>query len=126
MRKIDKLLSSAKCKARIDAEHRKHKDLVRTIGRMTTDQLCEIVYHEPSEDRVMEIFETVGDMRQKVVEYELQIEDMLHAFQERLAELEGKKDLTDFERGRLCAFTEVSDIIATRHQMILDVLEESG
>lgn len=62
--------------------------------------------------------------KEKVVEYELQIEDMLHAIQERLAELEGKKKLTDFERGRLLAFTEVADIIATRHQMILDVLED--
>jgi len=62
--------------------------------------------------------------KEMVVEYELQIEDMLHAFQERLAELEGKKNLTDFERGRLLAFTEVADIIATRHQMILEVLED--
>ena len=63
--------------------------------------------------------------KDKVVEYELQIEDMLHAIQERISELENsKKDLNAFDRGRLLAFTEVADIIKTRHQMILDVLGE--
>ena len=59
----------------------------------------------------------------KVVEYELQIEDMLHALQERLDEFEGKK-LDEFEQGRQLAYTEMMDIIKTRHQMILDVISE--
>ena len=59
----------------------------------------------------------------KVVEYELQIEDMLHAIQERLGEFDGKK-LDEFEQGRQLAYTEMMDIIKTRHQMILDVISE--
>lgn len=55
--------------------------------------------------------------------YETQIEDMLKAIQERLDELSGKK-LDDFEQGRQLAFTEMFDIIKTRHQIILDVLKE--
>lgn len=61
--------------------------------------------------------------KEKVVEYELQIEDMLHALQERIGELEGKK-LDEFEEGRLLAYTEMMDIIKTRHKMILEVIEE--
>lgn len=60
----------------------------------------------------------------KVIEYELQIEDMLRAIQERLDELKGKKELDEFEQGRQEAFTEVWEIIQTRHGMILEVLEE--
>ena len=48
--------------------------------------------------------------KDKVVEYELQIEDMLHALQERISELDGKK-LDEFEEGRLLAYTEMMDII---------------
>ena len=59
----------------------------------------------------------------KVVEYELQIEDMLQTLQERLDEFQGKK-LDDFEQGRKLAYTEMMDIIKTRHKMILDVISE--
>lgn len=63
--------------------------------------------------------------KEKVVEYELQIEDMLHALQERLDELNGQsKDLSEFEQGRQLAYTEMMDIIKTRHKMILDVLSD--
>lgn len=61
--------------------------------------------------------------KDKVVEYELQIEDMLHTLQERIGELDGEK-LNEFEEGRLLAYTEMMDIIKTRHQMILAVIEE--
>jgi len=61
--------------------------------------------------------------KDKIVEYELQIEDMLHNIQERIEELDGKK-LDEFEEGRLLAYTEMMDIIKTRHQMILEVLNE--
>lgn len=61
--------------------------------------------------------------KDKVIEYELQIEDMLHTLQERISELDGKK-LNEFEEGRFLAYTEMMDIIKTRHKMILEVIEE--
>lgn len=62
--------------------------------------------------------------KDKVIEYELQIEDMLHALQERLDELEKTKNPSEFEQGRQLAYTEMMDIIKTRHEMILDVLSD--
>ena len=62
--------------------------------------------------------------RDKIIEYELQIEDMLHALQDRLSELNKAKDLDDFEKGRQLAYTEMMDIIKTRHKMIMEVIEE--
>lgn len=61
---------------------------------------------------------------EKVVEYELQIEDMLHTLQSRLDEFTGKKNLDDFEKGRQLAYQEIMEIIQTRHSMIMDVLGE--
>lgn len=58
----------------------------------------------------------------KVAVYETQIEDMLKALQESLEDLEGK-ELDDFELGRRLAFTEMFEIIKTRHKIILDVLK---
>lgn len=63
----------------------------------------------------------MGDNKSAV--YETQIEDMLKAIQERLDELSGKT-LDDFDQGRQLAFTEVFEIIKTRHQIIIDVLKE--
>lgn len=62
--------------------------------------------------------------KDKVIEYELQIEDMLHAINERLSEFGDGKDLDDFEQGRQLAYTEIMEIIKTRHQMILEVLSD--
>ena len=62
--------------------------------------------------------------KEKVVEYELQIEDMLNALQERIGEFGDSKKLTEFEQGRQTAYLEMMDIIKTRHKMILDVLSE--
>ena len=59
----------------------------------------------------------------KVLEYELQIAEMLHVIQDRLEEFNGKK-LDDFELGRKLAYTEMMDIIKTRHQIILDVISD--
>lgn len=59
----------------------------------------------------------------KVVEYEIQITDMLQTIQARLNEFKGKK-LDEFEQGRELAYIEMMDIIKTRHQMILDVLAD--
>lgn len=61
---------------------------------------------------------------EKVIEYELQIEDMLHTLQSRLDEFTEEKDLDDFEKGRQLAYQEIMEIIQTRHKMIIDVLEE--
>ena len=61
--------------------------------------------------------------KDRILAYELHIEDMLHALQDRLCELEGK-DLTEFEQGRYLAFTEMFEIIHTRHQIIMDVLTD--
>ena len=60
----------------------------------------------------------------KVIEYELQIEDMLHTLQARIAELEAEKELNDFEQGRHLAYIEMMEIIENRHKMILEVLSE--
>ena len=59
---------------------------------------------------------------EKIAVYETNIEDMLRAIQERMAELEGKK-LDAFESGRQLAFTEMYEIIKTRYKVILEVLD---
>ena len=61
---------------------------------------------------------------EKVIEYELQIEDMLHTLQSRLNEFTSETNLDDFEKGRQLAYQEIMEIIQTRHKMIMDVLEE--
>ena len=61
--------------------------------------------------------------KDKVVEYEIQIADMLHAIQERLNEFDGQT-LDEFEQGRHLAYTEMMDIIKTRHRIILDVISD--
>ena len=61
---------------------------------------------------------------EKVVEYELQIEDMLHDLQERLNEFDKIENMDDFEKGRQLAYTEIRDIIQSRHEMIMEVLSE--
>lgn len=61
--------------------------------------------------------------KEKVIEYELQIEDMLRTIQLRIAELEAE-NRNEFEDGRYLAYTEMMDIIKTRHKMIMDVISE--
>ena len=61
--------------------------------------------------------------KEKVVEYELQLEDMLRALKDRLNEFEGGKKLSEFDQGRQLAYMEMMDIIKTRHSMILEVIE---
>lgn len=61
---------------------------------------------------------------EKVVEYELQIEDMLRDLQDRLGEFENMENMDDFEKGRQLAYTEIMDIIKSRHEMIMEVLSE--
>lgn len=62
--------------------------------------------------------------KDKIVEYELQIIDMLQAIQERLDEFHASDKLTEFDQGRQAAYFELVDIIKTRHKMILEVLDE--
>lgn len=65
----------------------------------------------------------MGD-KEKVIQYELQIEDMLKTLQERLDEFGNPKEISEFEQGRYTAYIEMMDIIKTRHEMIFDVINE--
>lgn len=58
MKKIDKMLASARILARND-EREAIESIVR---RMTTPQLLEMVYDSPSESRVREILASVGGL----------------------------------------------------------------
>lgn len=60
--------------------------------------------------------------KDKVIEYELQIEDMLMAIQSNLDELKDRRDLSQFDQGRQLAYEEIIDIIKTRYSMIFDVI----
>lgn len=60
--------------------------------------------------------------KDKVIEYELQIEDMLRAIQSNLDELKDRRDLSQFDQGRQLAYEEIIDIIKTRYSMIFDVI----
>ena len=62
---------------------------------------------------------------EKVVAYEMHIEDMLYVLIERLAEFEGMNELEPFQQGRQLAYIEMIDIIKTRHGLILELLEDS-
>lgn len=62
MKKIDKMLAIAKHEALWDAERNKKKELEDALSRMTTDQLRELVYDDPSDERLKEIFASVGGL----------------------------------------------------------------
>lgn len=62
MKQIDKMLVIAKHEALWEAERKYHEELENAIGRMTTDQLRELVYDDPSDERLKEIFESVGGL----------------------------------------------------------------
>ena len=64
------------------------------------------------------------DDREKVIEYEVHIENILHVLQERLAEFGDGKGLSEFEQGRHLAYWEMMDIIKTRHSMILELIAD--
>ena len=50
---------------------------------------------------------------------------MLKTLQEKLSEFGDAEEMSEIEQGRQLAYTEMLDIIQTRHRMILDVIEES-
>lgn len=62
--------------------------------------------------------------KEKVVTYELHIEDMLRVLKERLSELNESTDLDEFQQGRQLAYEEMLDIIRTRHKMIWEMFED--
>ena len=62
--------------------------------------------------------------RDKVLEYEVHIENMLNVLQERLEEFGDGKGLSDFEQGRHLAYMEMMDIIKTRHSIILELIAD--
>lgn len=64
--------------------------------------------------------------KDKIIEYELQIEDMLKTLQERMNEFGDPKELDTFEQGRQTAYFEIMDIIETRHSMIMDVINSEN
>ena len=63
--------------------------------------------------------------KEKLIAYEMHIEDMLNVLIERLAEFEGMNELEPFQQGRQLAYIEMIDIIKTRHGLILELLEDS-
>lgn len=62
--------------------------------------------------------------RDKVIEYELQIEDLLNAIKVRISEFPQDGTLDEFEDGRKCAYYAIMDMIASRYQMIHEVIAE--
>lgn len=62
MEKIDRLLNVASRKAALYAEEHKNKRLREALRKMTTEQLIEIAYSDVSEERLIEIFESVGGL----------------------------------------------------------------
>ena len=62
--------------------------------------------------------------KEKLIAYEMYIEDMLNVLIERLAEFEGMNELEPFQQGRQLAYIEMMDIIRTRHSLILELLED--
>lgn len=57
MQRIDKLLFAAR-----QNTSKGNDELIKTISRMTTEQLVELVESDPSEDRLREIFASVGGL----------------------------------------------------------------
>ena len=64
-------------------------------------------------------------MDDRIAVYEANIEDMLRVIKDRLDEFMGVQQLDAFEQGRRLAYTEMWEIIQTRHQIIMEVLDDS-
>ena len=65
-------------------------------------------------------------MDERIAVYEANIEDMLRVIKDRLDELNATQPLDTLEQGRQLAYTEMWEIIQTRHQIIMEVLSEDG
>ena len=62
MNNINKLLRQARKAKNGNGMHVKHEELEKAISRMTTEQLRELVYDDPSDERLKEIFASVGGL----------------------------------------------------------------
>lgn len=62
MQKINKLLASVKHEAKGKQDKSILSNVKAVIGRMTTDQLKELVYGNPSDEREKEILASVGGL----------------------------------------------------------------
>ena len=62
--------------------------------------------------------------REKMIAYEVHIENMLQFFQENLKEFDEMENMDDFEEGRRMAYIEVIETIKLRHEIIWSVLED--
>lgn len=65
-------------------------------------------------------------MDDRIAVYEANIEDMLRVIKVRFDALNASQPLDAFEQGRQLAYTEMWEIIQTRHQIIMEVLSEDG
>lgn len=63
MQKINKMLSRARHEAEFELKRKESEDLTKYISRMTTEQLRELIDGNPSDERVREIFASVGGLQ---------------------------------------------------------------
>lgn len=63
MRKINKLLAIAKNESLWNAARNSREELESAFCRMSTDQLIELAYSDPTDQRITEIFDSVGAVR---------------------------------------------------------------
>lgn len=61
MQKIDRLLASLKRDAVTD-DYKKLQEIEKVMGKLSTDQLKELVYGEPSQERIEAIFASVDGL----------------------------------------------------------------
>lgn len=62
MEKIDRLLSVANRKAALYVEQQKDQAIKKALERMTLEQLIELSYSDVSDNRIKEIFLSVGGL----------------------------------------------------------------
>ena len=66
------------------------------------------------------------DEHERITVYEVFLEDMLHVFQDRFAELDcDYSTLSEHDKGKWLAYWEILDIIRTRYGMIMDILQDN-
>ena len=77
-----------------------------------------------NEENVNETGSIIMKDKDKILEYEIQIRDMLNTLRERYDELADCNELSDFEAGRKLAYFEIMDIIRTRHTLIVELIAD--
>ena len=63
MRKINRMLAVAKNRSLWNAAQNSRDELESAFCRMSTDQLIELAYSDPTDERITEIFDSVGAVR---------------------------------------------------------------